>query len=129
MLSPKFATVALAALAGTGGLCLCGAGPSLARADQPAALAAAAVAADTSVARLHISGMTCGSCPITARAALRKITGVFSAKVTLDDSLGVVKYDPARVTPAAIASRLTEMTGYGAKVLADAKKAGSAGGQ
>lgn len=128
MLSPKFATAALAALAGTGGLCLCGAGPGLARADQPAALAAA-VAADTSVARLHISGMTCGSCPITARAALRKIAGVFSAKVTLDDSLGVVKYDPARVTPAAIASRLTEMTGYGAKVLADAKKAGSAGGQ
>lgn len=128
MLSPKLAAAALVALAGPGGLCLCGAGPNLARADQPAA-PTAAVAADTSVARLHISGMTCGSCPITARAALRKIAGVFSAKVTLDDSLGVVKYDPSKVTPVAIARQLTEMTGYGAKVLADAKKAGSAGGE
>ena len=42
--------------------------------------------------------MTCGSCPTTARLALKKLTGVYSATVTLDDSLGVVQYDPRRVT-------------------------------
>jgi copper chaperone CopZ len=80
------------------------------------------VPSDTATAKLHISGMTCGTCPITARAALNKVTGVYSAKVTLDDSLGVVKYDPKRVTPAQIAAQLTRLTGYGAKVLAEASK-------
>ncbi|MBI3983309.1 MAG: heavy-metal-associated domain-containing protein [Gemmatimonadetes bacterium] len=89
-------------------------------ANRPVRLAAVAPT-DTATARLHISGMTCGTCPVTARLALRRVAGVYSATVTLEDSLGVVQYDPARVTPADIAARLTEATGYGAKVLADPK--------
>lgn len=77
---------------------------------------------DTATVRLHISGMTCGSCPITARIALRRLPGVFGATVTLDDSLGVVRYDPSRVTPAQIAAHLTRLTGYGARVIADGAK-------
>ena len=76
-------------------------------------------AADTAVVRLHISKMTCGSCPTTARLALKKLSGVFDAKVTLPDSLGVVWYDPRRVTPPQIAAHLTRLTGYGATVLPD----------
>ena len=79
----------------------------------------AAQAPDTATVRLHISRMTCGSCPTTARLALKKLPGVYSATVTLDDSLGVVRYDPARVTPAQIAAHLTRMTGFGAKILSD----------
>lgn len=84
--------------------------------------AASAQAADTATVRLHISGMTCGSCPTTARVALKKIPGVFSAKVTLDDSLGVVRNDPRRVTPDSIAVRLGRLTDFRATVLSTAKK-------
>ncbi len=74
---------------------------------------------DTATVRLHISKMTCGSCPATARLALKRLTGVYSATVTLDDSLGVVRYDPRQVKPAQIAAHLTRLTGYGATVLRD----------
>ena len=77
---------------------------------------------DTATVRLHISKMTCGICPTTARLALKRLKGVYSARVTLDDSLGVVKYDPRRVTPAEIAAHLTRLTGFGAAILSDSSK-------
>ena len=74
-------------------------------------------ATETATVRLHISGMTCGTCPATARLALRRLDGVFSATVTLDDSLGLVRYDPQRLRPEQIAAHLTRITGYRATVL------------
>jgi copper chaperone CopZ len=50
---------------------------------------------------------------------LKRLPGVYSAAVTLDDSLGVVSYDPRRVTPTQIAAHLTRLTGFGATVLPD----------
>jgi copper chaperone CopZ len=119
MISPtKLAVVAVAALAGAGVLCpVCAPGPRAASAQQ--LVARVAQAPDTATVRLHISGMTCGSCPVTARTALKKLPGVFSARVTLDDSLGVVRYDPRQLTPAQIAAHLTRLTGYGARVIPD----------
>jgi mercuric ion binding protein len=80
-------------------------------------LALAAQTPDTATVRLHISKMTCGSCPLTARLALKRLAGVYGATVTLDDSLGVVRYDPRRVTPAQITAHLTKLTGFGATLL------------
>src|SRR5213080_1013617 len=77
---------------------------------------------DTAKVRLHISKMTCGSCPTTARLALKRLAGVYSATVTLDDSLGVVRYDPRQVNPAQIAAHLTRLTGFGATILPDTTK-------
>jgi periplasmic mercuric ion binding protein len=77
-------------------------------------------AADTATVRLRIVGMTCSTCPTTARLALRKLGGVLSAEVSYADSSGVVRYDPSRVTPAQIAAHLTKLTGYRTTVLADA---------
>ncbi len=74
---------------------------------------------DTATVRLHISKMTCGSCPATARLALKRLTGGYSATVTLSDSLGVVRFDPRQVKPAEIAAHLTRLTGFGAAVLPD----------
>ena len=85
-------------------------------------------ASDTATVRLHISGMTCGTCPLTARKALGKLSGVYSATVTYEDSLGVVRFNPAKVKPTEIATHLTKMTGYGAKVLPDSVKAPRTGG-
>ena len=125
--SLRAALVLVAAASGStllcprGGECAPPVASNLARIATPAT--------DTATVQLHISGMTCGSCPITARIALRKLPGVFSATVTLDDSLGVVRYDPSKVTPAQIAAHLTRLTGYGAKVIADGAKALRQGGK
>src|SRR5437868_13018814 len=88
-----------------------------------AAVGGAPQAPDTATVRLHISKMTCGSCPATARLALKRLPGVYSAAVTLNDSLGVVRYDPRQVSPAQIAAHLTRLTGFGATVLPDSSKA------
>ena len=99
---------------------LYGGGTQLARAQD---VTVATQAPDTVMVRLHISRMTCGSCPTTARLALTRLTGVYSATVTLDDSLGVVRYDPRRVNPAQIAAHLTRLTGFGTTILSDTTKA------
>jgi copper chaperone CopZ len=117
----KAALLVAAGLSGAAILCpLCDGGIPAAAA-QP--ISRAAQAPDTAIVRFHISRMTCGSCPTTARLALKRLPGVYSATVTLDDSLGVVRYDPRRVTPAQIAAHLTRLTGFGATVLADTSKA------
>lgn len=117
----KFAAAGIAAILGSGAVCLMG-GPRAIVADVRNPMAAQQPV-DTATVRLHISGMTCGSCPITARTALKKLPGVVSATVTLDDSLGVVRYASRKVTPAQIAAHLTKLTGYGARVIADSAKA------
>lgn len=120
MIAPLKTVLLLAGgVTGAAFLCpLCERGPALAAA--PVAVSTALLP-DTATARLHISGMTCGTCPVTARLALKKVSGVYTAVVTLDDNLGVVQYDPALVTPDEIAAHLTKLTGYGAKVLQDPK--------
>jgi copper chaperone CopZ len=120
------AIAVVAAAIGAAALCpLCGSAVADARA---AASQATTQVTDTATVRLHISGMTCGTCPVTARTALNRLEGVYSATVTLADSLGVVRFDPRRLKPAEIAAHLTKMTGYAAKVLADSTKAPRGGG-
>ncbi|MBA3893693.1 MAG: heavy-metal-associated domain-containing protein [Gemmatimonadales bacterium] len=93
---------------------LCDAGPAVVRAES-----LQVQSADTASVRLHISRMTCGSCPVTARVTLNRLAGVYGATVTLEDSLGIVRYDPRRVTPEQIAAHLTRATGFGATILPD----------
>lgn len=84
-LHAKLAAAAIATLGGVGILCpICGEGTPVARAQTAAVTAQLS---DTATVRLHISGMTCGSCPVTARTALKKLPGVLDANVTLQDSL------------------------------------------
>ena len=119
--SVKLALLFAAGLGGAAVLCpVCGAGIQTAGAQSLSVVAAQAP--DTATVRLHISKMTCGSCPATARLALKRVTGVYSATVTLDDSLGVVRYDPRQVNPAHIAAELTRLTGFGATILPDTAK-------
>ena len=121
MLSSLKITVLLAAgVGGTALLCpLCVEGLRTASAQS---VQAAVQTADTATVRLHISKMTCGGCPTTARLALKRLAGVYSATVTLDDSLGEVRYDPRQVTPTQIAAHLTRLTGFGATILPDTIK-------
>src|SRR5881409_3232142 len=115
--SMKLALLFAAGLGGAAAICpFCGGGIQTAGA-QPTRVAVQA--ADTATVRLHISKMTCGSCPATARLALKRLPGVYSATVTLDDSLGIVRYDPRQVSPVQIAAHLTRLTGFGATILPD----------
>ncbi len=116
MLTPSKAGLVLtAAVAGATLVCpLCGGGPRTAEARD---LGQAVQVPDTATVRLHVSKMTCETCPTTARLALKRLSGVYNATVTLADSLGVVQYDPARVTATQIAAHLTQMTGFGATIL------------
>ena len=118
--SLKLAFLFAAGLGGAAVICpLCGSGVRTAGAQF---VLSTTQTPDTATVRLHISRMTCGSCPTTARLALKRLTGVYSATVTLDDSLGVVRYDPQRVQPAEIAAHLTGLTGFGATILPDTTK-------
>ena len=119
--SAKAGLVVVAGLTGAALLCpLRGGGIQAASVQN---LGIAAQTPDTATVRLHISKMTCGSCPTTARLALKQLKGVYSATVTLDDSLGVVRYDSRQVNPAQIAAHLTRLTGFGATILTDTTKA------
>src|SRR2546425_12850224 len=121
LISAKAGLVVAAGLMGAAFLCpLCGGGILGAGLQN---LGIGAQTPDTATVRLHISKMTCGSCPTTARLALKRLKGVYSASVTLDDSLGFVRYDPRQVNPAQIAAHLTKLTGFGATILTDTTKA------
>jgi copper chaperone CopZ len=119
--SVKLALLIAAGLGVAAAICpLCGGGIRTAGAQS---LQADVQTPDTATVRLHISKMTCGSCPTTARLALKRLKGVYSASVTLDDSLGIVRYDPRQVSPGQIAAHLTKLTGFGATILTDTTKA------
>ena len=113
--SLKLGLLVATGIGGTAALCgLCGTSTASAAADVPVVIEQGV---DTAVTRLHISGMTCGTCPTTARLALKRLPGVYSATVTLEDSLGVVRYDAHQLTPDQIAAHLVRLTGYRTTVL------------
>ena len=76
LVSAKAGLVVAAGLMGAAFLCpLCGGGVQGAGLQN---LGIAAQSPDTATVRLHISKMTCGSCPTTARLALKRLKGVYS---------------------------------------------------
>jgi copper chaperone CopZ len=89
-----FGLIGAAALAGAG---ICELPTPVAAATV--ATEAGSVAADTSTVRLHIDGMTCGGCAISARVLLERMEGVDDASVDYESRVATVVYDAARVTP------------------------------
>lgn len=75
---------------------------------QNAATQAAATQATTTFA---IEKMTCASCPISVRKAMKRVDGVKSVKVDFETKLAVVVYDPAQTTPDEISAASTDV-GY-----------------
>jgi copper chaperone CopZ len=110
--------IGAALLLGAGALCpFCEAGA------RPAEARSLGQAADTAVARFSVSGMTCGSCATTARLALRRTPGVYSAEVSYDSATALVRYDPRRATPDRIAAHLLRLTGYRATLISSSQAA------
>lgn len=48
---------------------------------------------------LTVEGMTCASCSVAVRTALKRLDGVRDARVSVEEKRAVVDYEPARVTP------------------------------
>jgi copper chaperone CopZ len=52
-----------------------------------------------STVAITIEGMTCASCSVAVRTALKRLAGVRGARVSSDDKRAVVEYEPATVSP------------------------------
>lgn len=67
--------------------------------------------AATRTVNLSVPGMTCATCPLTVKTALRKVDGVLEAKVTWEPKEAVVTYDDARTDVGAL-TEATRNVGY-----------------
>jgi len=75
------------------------------------ALAALPAQAEPRTVRLAVEKMTCATCPITVRLALKKVAGVIDAKVTLEPPIAEVTYDDAKTSPEQL-TRATANAGF-----------------
>ena len=71
-------------------------------------LAAAARAGEPKVALLDVPDMNCSLCPITVRKALERVPGVLEAKADLATKSAQARYDPDKVSPAALAKAVSD---------------------
>ena len=79
------------------------------------ALIALPALAGPQTVQLDVQKMTCATCPITVRVALKKAPGVIDAKVTLDPPVATVTYDDARTRPEEL-TRATAHAGFPSSV-------------
>ena len=81
---------------------------------------------------LAVEGMTCAACVWRIEEAVSRVPGVHEAAVNLATERALVSYDPAEVTPAAIAHAVTEAGLYSCcrqAYAARARHAGRLGGK
>lgn len=71
----------------------------------------AALAATPKTAVLDVQNMTCSTCPLTVKAALKKVPGVTDAKINFDNKTATVTFDPDQLDSAALIKATTD-AGY-----------------
>ena len=76
--------------------------------------------AQSATVKIDIHGMHCGGCVQAIDTALAGMEGVVQDSVSLEDSLALVTYDPAKVAPEAMVAAIEKM-GYSAKVAGEAE--------
>jgi copper chaperone CopZ len=69
-------------------------------------------------ASLAIEGMTCASCSVTVQVAVRRLDGIATVAVDVDQGRAVVTFDPTRVDAGRIAAAVTA-AGYSATVASE----------
>jgi mercuric ion binding protein len=67
-------------------------------------------------ATFAVANMTCATCPITVKTAMKAVPGVQSVNVNFEKKTAVVVFDPSRAKPAAIAAASTSV-GFPAKLV------------
>ncbi len=76
---------------------------------------------------VKVTGMTCGGCTSKVTNALKAITGVGDAKVSLSDGEATVQYDE-RLTSSEKLKSAVEGAGYGVDTTKTAQKPQAKGG-
>lgn len=66
---------------------------------------------------LKVQGMACSACAARVEKEARKIEGVKAAKVDQPKGAAEIAYDAKKTSPAAIAKRITDKTGFKAEVI------------
>lgn len=64
---------------------------------------------------LTVEGMTCASCSVSVRTALKKLDGVREARVSVEEKRAVVDYEPTKVTPQKMVDAVNKL-GYRASL-------------
>jgi mercuric ion binding protein len=82
----------------------------IAAAGLSVALATPALAA-TKTVTLAVPGMNCATCPITVKAALKRVEGVEKVEASLEKKEAVVTFDDAKTNVAAL-MEATKKAGY-----------------
>jgi len=77
----------------------------------PSSGTTATASAKVQQATFHVEGMTCASCNVAVTVAAEKVGGVTEARASHAEKRAWVSFDPARTSPEAIASAITE-AGY-----------------
>lgn len=72
-----------------------------------AARPAEAATARTQTATFAVANMTCATCPITVKSAMKGVPSVQSVTVSFEKKTAVVVFDPSRAKPAAIVAAST----------------------
>ncbi len=71
----------------------------------------ASAEATQATAQFSIEKMTCATCPISVKKAMKRVDGVKSVEVDFETKVATVVYDPALTTAADIAAASTNV-GY-----------------
>ncbi len=67
----------------------------------------ASAEATQATAQFSVENMTCATCPISVKNAMKRVDGVKSVDVDFDTKIATVVYDPAKTTAAEIAAAST----------------------
>ena len=78
---------------------------------QPSGEIVAIAEAREATAQFAVENMTCATCPISVKNAMKRVDGVKSVDVDFDTKIATVVFDPAKTTAAAIAAASTDV-GY-----------------
>ena len=76
---------------------------------------------------LKITGMTCGGCVSSVTKALKAVSGVSDAKVSLSDGEATVQFDEGRTSPDQLKSAVLQ-AGYGVHATVSGAAPKSSGG-
>ncbi len=69
------------------------------------------VLADTQKACFNVEGMTCAACTLTTKAAIKKLDGIESIKVSLEEKKAEVQFNDTKTNSNAIKKKIDSI-GY-----------------
>lgn len=75
------------------------------------ALPLATLATSPKTVTLKVQNMTCGTCPITVKKSLEKVSGVNAVKINFEDKTATVSYDADKTQLDAL-TKATMNAGY-----------------